>query len=165
MSSNADVPAGNMPLGDSPQDNLPLGDLPLGSTLPQVTDIPLNLLPGRLAVCWLSPEAPFPEWARPGDLLALVQTHNETSVVCAERFVPPEVKAERGWRAFQVQGPLDFTVVGVLAAISAPLAQAGVSIYAQSTFETDYVLVKEESLERAIRALNQVGFLVNNPAR
>ena len=133
--------------------------------LPQATDVPLNLLPGRLAVCWLAPEAPFPDWARPGDLLALIQTRTEISVVCAERFVPPEVKAERGWRAIQAQGPLDFTMVGMLAAISTPLAQAGVSIYALSTYETDFVLVKEEALDRAIHALSQAGFLVNATAR
>jgi hypothetical protein len=130
-----------------------------------IIDIPLNLLSGRLAICWLPPDAPFPEWARPGDLLAMIQTPCETSVICADRFVPPEVKAERGWCAFQVQGPLDFALVGVLAAISTPLAQAGVSIVALSTYDTDYVLVKEESLERAIQALNQAGFLVNRPDR
>jgi hypothetical protein len=159
MNSSIGPPAGNLSLGDLPQDKVQTGEIS------RVTDIPLNLLPGRLAVCWLPPEAPLPEWARPGELLSLIQTRNETSVVCAERFVPPEVKAERGWRAFQVQGPSDFTMVGVLAAISTPLAQAGVSIYALSTYETDYVLVKEESLKRAIRALSQVGFLVNVPVR
>jgi len=164
MNPNDDVPSDNLPLDDPPQDNSSTGNLPLGE-LTQVTDIPLNLLPGRLAVCWLPPDAPFPEWARPGELFALIQTRDETSVLCAERFVPPEVKAERGWRAIQVQGPLDFTTLGVLAAISAPLAQAGISIYALSTYDTDYVLVKDEWLERAMWALNQAGFLINIPAR
>ena len=164
MNPNVDANAGALPLGDSPQDVSPAGNLP-PVELPRVTDIPLNLLPGRLAVCWLPPDAPFPEWARPGELLALTQTPDETSVVCAERFVPPEVKAERGWRAIQVQGPLDFTTLGVLAAISTPLAQAGISIFALSTHQTDYVLVKEESLERAVWALSQVGFLLDSSAR
>jgi hypothetical protein len=124
------------------------------------TDIPLILLPERLAVCRLAPDASYPEWARPGELLALIRTPNELSIVCQERFVPPEVKAERGWRALQVQGPLDFSLVGVLASIARPLANAGVSVFALSTFETDYVLIKENMLERGLEALSQASFLV-----
>ena len=128
-------------------------------------NIPLKLLPDRLAVSRLVADDPFPEWARPGDLLALVRTQDELSVVCEERFVPPEVKTERGWRAFQAQGPLDFSMVGVLASIVEPLAQAGVSIFAISTFDTDYVLVKETILQRAVEALEGAGFLVMNYVR
>jgi len=129
------------------------------------TDLPLVILPDRLAVCRLAADALFPDWARPGYLLALVRTPDELSVVCEERLVPPEVKAERGWRAFQVQGPLDFSLVGVLAALLTPLGMAGVSVFALSTFETDYILVKENSLERAIQALVQAGFLVLKDVR
>jgi hypothetical protein len=124
------------------------------------TDIPLNLLSERLAVCRLAADAPFPEWARPGDLLALARTRQELSVVCNERYVPPEIKAERGWRALQVQGPLDFSLVGVLVSIAGPLAEAGVSIFALSTYDTDYILVKESALERALETLTRAGFLV-----
>jgi len=129
------------------------------------TDIPIILLSERLAVCRLTPEAPYPDWARPGELLALVRTLEELSIVCQERFVPPEVKAERGWRALQVQGPLDFSQVGILASIARPLSDAGISIFAVSTFDTDYVLVKENMLERSLKALSQVGFLVLNDVR
>lgn len=128
-------------------------------------DIPMKLLPDRLAVSRLAADAPFPEWARPGDLLAMVRTKDELSVVCNERYVPPEIKTERGWRAFQVQGPLDFSLVGVLASISASLAQAGVSIFAVSTFDTDYILVKEKLLRRAVEALETAGFLVMDHVR
>ena len=123
-------------------------------------DLPLVILPDKLAVCRLAVEASFPEWARPGDLLAFIRSRDELTVVCVERLVPPEVVAERAWRALQVQGPLDFALVGVLAAITAPLAAAGVSIFALSTYDTDYVLVKEDALERAVQALSQAGFLV-----
>ncbi len=124
------------------------------------TDIPLMILPHRLAVCQLRADEPFPEWARAGDLLSFTRTDDELSVVCQERFVPPEVKAERGWRAMQVQGPLDFSLVGVLAAIAAPLAEAAISIFALSTYNTDYILVPERDLDRAVQALEQTGFLV-----
>jgi hypothetical protein len=132
------------------------------------TDLPLVVLPEKLAVCRLPAEAAVPDWADPAllypgsDLLSVVRTRDELSLVCSERFVPPEVKAERGWRALQVQGSLDFSMVGVLASIALPLARAGVSIFVISTFETDYVLVKESALERAVQALGQAGFLVLN---
>lgn len=129
------------------------------------TDLPLIILPERLAVCRLPVEADIPDWARPGDLLAIVRTNNELSVVCNERYVPPEVRAERGWRALQVQGPLEFAMVGVLASLAVPLARAGVSIFAVSTFDTDYVLFKEDALDRAVSALTQAGFLVMNYVR
>jgi uncharacterized protein len=129
------------------------------------TNLPLVILPDQLAVCRLPAEAEFPDWAQPGDLLALIRTRDELTVVCQERLVPPEVHAERGWRAIQVLGSLDFSMVGVLASIATPLAQAGVSLYALSTFETDYILIKESAVERAVYALGQAGFLVMNHVR
>ena len=95
----------------------------------------------------------------------MIRTREELSVVCSERFVPPEVNAERGWRAFQVQGPLDFSLVGVLAEIAEPLAKAGVSIFTLSTYATDFVLVKDSALERALEVLTQAGFQVLNRDR
>lgn len=124
------------------------------------TDLPLVLLSERFAVCRLSPEAPEPDWARFSELLSTTRTRSELSIVCAERLVPPEVRAERGFRALMIQGQLDFSLTGVLASIAVPLARAGVSIFALSTFDTDYVLVSEDNLSRALDALTQVGFLV-----
>ena len=129
------------------------------------TDLPLVILPERLAVCRLPVDAATPDWAHPGELLALVRTADELSIVCTERFVPPDVRAERTWRAIQVQGPLEFSMVGVLASIAVPLARVGISIFVLSTFDTDYVLVKEETLDRAVSALTQSGFLVMNHVR
>jgi uncharacterized protein len=129
------------------------------------TDVPLIILPERLAVCRLAAEAPFPDWIQPGDLICLVRTRDELSVVCAERFVPPEVRAERSWRALMVQGPLEFSLTGVLASIANPLARAGVSIFAISTYDTDYILVRDDSLDRAVNALIQAGFMVLNYVR
>ena len=129
------------------------------------TDLPLVILPERLAVCRLPADAASPDWARPGELLAFVRTADELSIVCTERFVPPDVRAERTWRAIQVQGPLEFSMVGVLASIAVPLARVGISIFVLSTFDTDYVLVKEDALDRAVSALTQSGFLVMNHVR
>ena len=125
-------------------------------------NLPLVLLPERMAVCKLSAEAEFPDWARAKHLMAYVRTQDELSVVCAQKYVPPQVKAERGWRVFEVQGPLDFSMIGVLATICEPLAQAGVSVFALSTYDTDYMLVKEDAVSRAQDALEKAGFLVLN---
>lgn len=124
------------------------------------TDFPLILLSERFAVCRLSPDAADPDWARFSELLCVTRTRSELSIICAERLVPPEVRAQRGFRALMVQGQLDFSLTGILASIAVPLARAGVSIFALSTFDTDYVLVGDDSLGRAVEALTQVGFLV-----
>lgn len=123
-------------------------------------NLPLIVLPERLAVCRLAPKSPHPEWARYSQMLGFIRTGDELTVICAERFVPPEVKAERGWRALMVQGPLDLALVGVLASITNCLKDAGISIFAISTFDTDYILVKESVLDKAIQALDQAGFMV-----
>jgi hypothetical protein len=127
----------------------------------EAVNLTLTLQPARLAVCRLPADSDFPGWARPGGLLALVRTADELSVVCEECDVPPGTKIERGWRAFQVEGPLDFALTGILASIASPLAEAGVAIFALSTFDTDYVLVKESDLPIALRALHQAGHQVN----
>jgi hypothetical protein len=124
-------------------------------------DLSLTLLQSKLAVCQLAAAAKIPDWAYTGQFSAIVKTQEELSLVCEQNLVPAQIKAERNWRAFKVQGPLEFTQVGVLAALAQPLAKAGVSIFAISTFDTDYVLVKEQSLDQAVRVLRQSGFTVS----
>lgn len=121
-------------------------------------ELTLILLESKLAVCQLPAEAPIPEWAFAGEFSAIVKTPDELSIVCEQRLVPTQIRVENGWRAFKVQGPLDFSQVGVLAGIARPLAQAGVSIFVISTFDTDYLLVKEVFLDQSVRVLRQNGF-------
>ncbi len=71
--------------------------------------------------------------------------------------MPTNVESERAWRALAVRGPLDFALTGVLASLASPLAEAGFSIFALSTYETDYVLVRETELEQAVVALTAAG--------
>lgn len=119
----------------------------------------LSLAPGRLAVCRL------PEGTPPAEVLsglgpgfwALVRTPAELSLVCLEESAPAAAAVETGWRALEVTGPLDFGLTGVLASLAAPLAESGVSIFAVSTFDTDYVLVRESALETALVALTRAG--------
>ena len=120
----------------------------------------LRVLPGQLAICRLPADAPVPRLTDAGALVSMTRTPDELSVVCAEEIVPQDVTAERGWRALQVVGPLDFTLTGVLAALAVPLAGAGVSIFALSTYDTDYVLVREADLPRGVAALERAGHQV-----
>ena len=120
----------------------------------------LTLLPDSLAICRLPAGTALPAWARPGGLTAVTWTSEETSIVCLAAVVPAEVQADAGWRAFKVAGPLDFSLTGVLLAIAQPLADAGISIFAVSTYDTDYVLVKEAALPAAVAALTGYGHRV-----
>ena len=122
----------------------------------------LFLLEGRFAVCQLPPGEPFPAWAMGGGFFSLTRTGDELSVVSAEGAAPDGTKCEPGWRILQIEGPLDFGLTGILASVAEPLAEAGVSIFAISTFNTDYVMVKDESLEKAIEALEAAGHRVSH---
>ena len=77
--------------------------------------------------------------------------------MCAEENVPSDVKADRGWRALKVEGPLDLALTGVLASLANPLAEAQINLFAISTFDTDYLLVKGYNLARACEVLRQAG--------
>jgi hypothetical protein len=120
----------------------------------------LEVLPDLLAVCRLPAGARPPSWLAHDGFASVVWAEDETSVVCPETAVPADVVAEYGWRAIAVAGPLDFELTGVLHSIAAPLAEAGVSIFAVSTFDTDYVLVKDAALDTAVRVLEDAGHRV-----
>lgn len=121
----------------------------------------LKLMDGRMAVCRLAPDGDLPVWAlRAGGFSSVTRTSDEWSVVCSEEVIPPGVQCERGWRILQVAGPLDFGLVGILASIAGPLADAGVSVFVLSTYDTDYVMVKAESVDQAARALEAAGHRV-----
>jgi hypothetical protein len=118
---------------------------------------PLN---GRLAVCQLDPGVPLPAWATQGEFWSIARTAGELSIVCAEDSVPPGVTCQPNWRGLKVAGPLDFSLTGVLASLAVPLAEAGVSIFAISTYDTDYLLVQGGQLEAAVDALRRAGHTV-----
>ncbi|HEU5042008.1 MAG TPA: ACT domain-containing protein [Gemmatimonadales bacterium] len=116
---------------------------------------------GLLAICRLPPAAPLPAWAtRAQRFLTVSRTREELSITLDAEVVPPEVACARGYRALRVRGPLDFDLVGVLASLAGPLAQAGISIFNISTYDTDYVLVKTGDLARAVAALERAGHRV-----
>jgi hypothetical protein len=120
----------------------------------------LTTLPDTFAICRLDANAPVPAWTTTGSFFSITRTAEELSVVCLQSLVPDGIKCERDWRCFQLAGPIPFSTVGVLASLVQPLAQAGVSVFAVSTFDTDYLLVKEADLERSIEALRMCGHIV-----
>jgi enamine deaminase RidA (YjgF/YER057c/UK114 family) len=115
----------------------------------------LTVLPEALAICRLRPAERIPSWALElhESFSSITRTQAELSIVCPEAAVPPDVQVEPGWRALVVPGPIAFEQTGVLASIAGPLAAAGISIFAVSTYDTDYVLVRAEDVERALDAL------------
>jgi hypothetical protein len=124
----------------------------------------LTLLPDRFAVSRLAADAPSPGWATQGAFFSVTRTRDELSVVCELSRVPAGVQSQPGWRVFKVHGPFVLSEIGVLSALAAPLAAAKISLFAVSTFDTDYLLVASETLLAAIAALEHAGHAVNRSA-
>jgi hypothetical protein len=120
----------------------------------------LTVLPGRYAVCRMEPGASIPPWATAGPLCSVTRTAEELSILCPAERVPPAVRQAGDWRALKIEGPFDFTAIGVLASVATPLAAAGISLFALSTFDTDYLLVNEATLDRAVAVLLEAGHQV-----
>ena len=116
----------------------------------------LDLLDGVYCIAKLNPETPIPDWANRGGFVSITRTADELSIVCGQ--VPDGVRCERGWRVLRVRGPLDFAQTGIISSIATPLAEPAVPIFAISTFETDYILIAETHLARAIAVLESRGF-------
>jgi hypothetical protein len=117
----------------------------------------LVVLPGHFAVCQVPPETPLPPPPLTAALWSITRACGELSIVVPEDHVPDHGRCERGWRCLQVLGPLDFGLTGVLSSLSVPLATAGIPIFALSTYDTDYVLVRGTDIERAVAALEMHG--------
>lgn len=123
----------------------------------------LSVLPARLAISRLDAGAQPPSWAVGGGFCSVTITSDETSIVCEEQLVPDGVKTDVGWRALKVAGPLEFSLTGIVLALAAPLADAGIGIFAISTYDTDYVLVKDSAFSAAVLALEDAGHSVELP--
>ncbi|MGH8026346.1 MAG: ACT domain-containing protein [Pseudoxanthomonas sp.] len=117
----------------------------------------LKPIPGFFAVCRLPAGSSLPDWFRPGPFATVSWTGDELSILCDESQVPEEAQCERGWRCLMLQGPFAFDQTGILLQVLQPLAEAKIGIFALSTFDTDYVLVKSEFFERAKQALTESG--------
>jgi hypothetical protein len=120
----------------------------------------ITVHPELYAICRLAANEEVPVWAAGTTFLTISRTPVELSIVCTEKNVPLAAHAERKRRLMQIEGTLAFTLAGVLASVAGPLAQAEISIFAVSTYDTDYVLVSDSDLERAIAELEAAGHAV-----
>jgi hypothetical protein len=123
--------------------------------------VKLHTLDELYAIVRLDPDAELPDWARGGHFWSATRSESELSIVCCEEDVPTDASAERGWCALELAGPLHFSLTGVVAALVTPLAEAEVPIFVISTFETDYLFVRERDLERSVDALAEAGHSVD----
>jgi hypothetical protein len=129
-----------------------------------MTESPLTLevVPGLLAVCRLSGSQAVPEWVLRLPFWSITRTEDEVSIVVPETLASPGWRQETGFRALKVRGPLAFGLTGVIARLSVALAAADVSLFALSTFDTDYLLVRDTDLARAVAALQEAGCAVES---
>lgn len=112
-----------------------------------------GLLPERYAIAQFAPDAATPDWVPHTSFSSVTRTAGELSIICEEGAVPHGTKATRGWRCLALKGPFAFTAVGVAAEFTSVLARNGVAVLVVSTYDTDYLFVAGEELERAIGAL------------
>lgn len=124
-----------------------------------------SILPGEWAIVRLDPTAPVPAWAlAPAVFVSITRTAEELSIAAPATVVPAGIPAEGGWALLKLHGPLAFSQAGILASFATPLATAGIGIFAVSTFDTDYLLVKAGAVGPAIHALVAAGHVRAGPA-
>lgn len=123
----------------------------------------LTILPDQLAICRFAPDAEFPQWAmdRGDSFCSMTLTREELSIICKESRVPTDIEVPvfRGWRCLKLEGPFGMQEVGVLAPLATLLADAGLSVFAEATYDTDYLLVTD--LPKAVEALRENGHIVS----
>lgn len=113
----------------------------------------MKLLKDTYAVCRLAKDDKLPAWINNSEFYSVTKTADELSIVCLQKSIPNDVKCEKDWRILKVEGPLDFSLIGILSSISTILAQKRISIFAVSTYDTDYILVKDADIDYAVKAL------------
>ncbi len=122
------------------------------------TKLKLSVLEGLFSIHRFSADCEIPEQIYDSKFYSISKTRDELSIVCNSAFELISEKKETGWTCIKVEGLLDFSLTGVLADISVVLAKAKISIFALSTFDTDYILVKSEKLFQAKEALLAAGY-------
>ena len=115
------------------------------------------ILQETFVICRLDRDAPIPDWAVQGNLYSVTRTEDELSIVCPLINVPKGIVCDQGWSCLKVKGPLDLSLTGIISSIASTLERENISLFSLSTYDTDYVMVKEKDLEKAIFALTEAG--------
>lgn len=121
----------------------------------------IRLLQGTYAVCQIKDTENILNCFDEKDFFSITKTEDEISVVMLQDKISNDVKAEKDWRILKVEDTLDFSLIGILAKISGILAKNSISIFVISTFNTDYILVKEEKVEKAMTVLSEEGYEIS----
>lgn len=132
-----------------------------GNGRTEMRKLTLTLLPEMFGICRFRPSEEIPGWALASAFFSVTRTSRELSIVCPERRIPAGVTSSRRWRALSVKGTLDFTEIGIIASLAIPLKEARVPIFVVSTFDTDYLLVRERHLKTAVEVLSGTGHRIN----
>ena len=120
----------------------------------------LSLLKDKYGICTLPNTAPIPDWALTQSLASITRTEKELTIVCRLEILPSQYQSGLNWRCFKIDGSFDLNQIGVMTSISSPLADAGISIYVISTYDTDYFLIQEHNLEKTISVLSNSGHYI-----
>jgi len=123
----------------------------------QIRGLKLTSLKGNYAICQLDAQTSIPQWASLGDLYSITRTPDELSIICLHEQIPEHIPCQAGWRVLKIEGPFSFDEIGVLAAFTAPLAAAQISLLTISTFDTDYIFIQAENYDQALQVLHSAG--------
>jgi hypothetical protein len=120
----------------------------------------LIVIEGTFAICRLKPDEPLPSWVTGASFSSITRTPDELSIACRQEAVPEGIQCEPGWRCMRVAAAMPFSLTGVLASLVTPLAEAAISVFAISTFDTDYLFVKDSGLDHSLNVLRKAGHLI-----
>lgn len=125
------------------------------------TKLKLSLLKDTFAVCKLDKDASLPLWVTSANFFSITKTLSELSIVCSNSLVPDNIKCcNFGWKCMKVEAILDFALTGILTHLTKLLSDEEISVFVFSTYNTDYIMVKEHCLERALLVLSREGHFI-----
>ena len=118
----------------------------------------LKLLENKYSICRMNDTGMLPLWALSGNVLMFAKIEGEMSVICEEKYVPDGTVNESGYRIIKIDEKLEFSLIGILADLAAVLKEAEISLLAESTFDTDYILIKDDKVAKAVKFLRRAGY-------
>ena len=122
----------------------------------------LKLLPDYYAVCRLKENDDIPQRVRDLPFYAIIRTEESVTFICNQKLIDDTVECEKNWRCLELEGPFEFSEIGIISQVCGPLARAKIPVYVISAFETDYLLIKDGFLEAALATLKNSGHTVNS---